>query len=148
MLTQLLHQLGVDQTFFIQFALVVTIFGLLSQFYFKPFLKLFEKRHERLFADQQAAQELQTKSEEMFALYQRKFSEARNHAKQTFDVVMGEARRQEAEIIGQTREETKRIIQQTQEQISREKIQLKADLSREVEGLAGRILEKILARKV
>ncbi len=50
----LLNQLGLDNTFFVELAIIAVLFFALSHFYFRPFLKLFEARLKKTVEDREA----------------------------------------------------------------------------------------------
>ena len=107
----LLGQFGLDSTFFIELAIIAGLFVLLSNVYFKPFLKLFEARHKRTIEDREAAERLMTQAQFKLEEYKRLLTEERLASKNSFEQSLQEARKQESEILAQAREEAKKITQ-------------------------------------
>ena len=57
-MSSIIEQLQLDKTFFYQLALITGLYLVLSQVYFKPFLKLFQKRHDRTVNAQKEAERM------------------------------------------------------------------------------------------
>jgi F-type H+-transporting ATPase subunit b len=143
----LLDQLGLDNTFFVQLGIVAALFFVLSKFYFKPFLKLFENRHKRTVEDREAAERLLSQADAKLDEYKRLLAEERIAAKRNYDAALAEARKQETELLTQARDEAKKITQEAAESMNRQRDQLKKQLDADVEVIAQTISERLLSRK-
>lgn len=143
-----LDQLGIDSSFFIQLVIFAVVFVLLSHLYFKPFLKLFEVRHQRTVEDKEAAEKLVAQAEAKFEEYQRQLQEARMAARTEYEAVLDAAKREEAAILAAAREEAKKITQEAVDSIARQRDQLKKSLEADIERMAQGISEKLLSRKI
>ena len=144
----LLDQLGLNYTFLIEFALFAALFLLLSEVYFKPFLKLFELRHKKTVEDREAAEKLMTQAQAKFDEYKRLLTEERVLSKKSFEATLQEARKQEAELLSQARDEAKKITQEAADSVNRQRDQIKKQLEADVTQLAQNISERLLARKM
>jgi len=144
----LLGQLGLDNTFFVQLAIIAALFLLLSNFYFKPFLKLFEARHKRTVEDREAAERLMAQAQAKLEEYKKLLTEERIAAKASFDATLQEARKQESEILSQAREEAKKITHDAAESVNKQREQVKKQLEADVNQIAQTISERLLARKM
>lgn len=143
----LLDQLGLDNTFFIQLGIVAALFFVLSKFYFKPFLKLFETRHKRTVEDREAAERLLSQAETKLEEYKRLLAEERIAAKKNYDAALAEARKQETELLTQARDEAKKITHEAAESMNRQRDQIKKQLDVDAEAIAQTISERLLSRK-
>ena len=85
----LLNQLGLDNTFFIELAIIAVLFFALSHFYFRPFLKLFEARHKRTVEDREAAVRLMAQAQSKLDEYKRLLLEERVSNKKALDSARG-----------------------------------------------------------
>lgn len=143
----ILEQLGLDQTFFIQFVLFAALFFFLAPIYFKPFMRLIHTRHERTVEDREAAAKMVKQAEDKLDEYKRRLGEERAAAKREFDDVINAAKKEEALLLSQAREEAKKITQEAADSVAKQRDQLKKQLEIDVESLAHSISEKLISRK-
>jgi F-type H+-transporting ATPase subunit b len=144
----LLDQLGLDNSFFLELGMIAVLFLVLSHFFFKPFLKLFEARHKRTVEDREAAARLLVQANSKLEEYKRILTDERVSAKKAYDATLAEAKKQESELLAQAREEAKKITQEAADSVNKQREQLKKQLQADVEGLAQNISEKLLSRNV
>jgi F-type H+-transporting ATPase subunit b len=145
---ELLEQLSLDQTFFVELALIAVIFFALSQLYFKPFLKLIQARHKKTIEDREAAERLVQQADSKMAEYQRLLAEERTRLKKIVEAALLEAKKEESAILAQARDEAKKITHETLESIQQQQATLKSQLQADVEALAESISERLLSRSV
>ena len=143
-----LEQLGLNSTFFVEFAIFVVLFFILSNVYFKPYLKLFQARHKRTVEDKEAAEKLMLQAQVKLDEYKRILLEERVAAKAELEKAIAEAKTHEAEQLAHAREEARRMTHQTFDEIEKQRQQLKKQLSADVESLGQSIAERLLSRKV
>lgn len=144
----ILRQLEIDHTVFIQLGLFIVVFWALSRVYFGPFLKLFEARHQKTVRDRESAEKIMAQAEEKLKDYTSQLQEARMQAKAAYQQALEEAKKQEAEILTQARGEAKKITQEASQQMEQQALQLRKSLEGEIEGMARSVSEKLLLRKV
>lgn len=145
---EIIEQLGLDHTFFVEFAIFAVLFLILSKLYFKPFMNLFEIRHKRLVEDREAAEKLMVEADAQFEQYKKRLADERTIAKKEYEAIIAEARREESNMLAKAREEAKKIQQEANDSIHHQREQLKKQLEADVEGLANGISERLLSRKV
>jgi len=143
---EILAQLGIDQTFFIQFALFVALFLVLPSLFFKPFQKLLEARHQKTVADRERAEELVKQANAKLEEFRTRMTEERMRARAEHERVISEVKAEEAKILGTAREEAKKITQLSSDAIQNQSAQLKRALEADVEGLALQISEMLTKR--
>lgn len=141
----ILQQLGLDQSFFVLFAIFAVLYVLLSQLYFKPFLKLFESRHKRTVQDREAAETMLAQAQKKLEEYKRVLAEERLAARKEYDALLMETKKQEAELLSQARAEAKKITQEVVESITKQKKEVVLQLEKDVDSLAAQISEKLLS---
>ncbi len=144
----LLNQLGLDNTFFIELGIIAIIFLLLSQIYFKPFLKLFEVRHKKTVEDREAATQLMSQAQEKLEEYKKLLAEERLECKKAFETALLQARNEEAKVLAEARDQAKKLTQEAADSVSRQREQLKKQLEADVESIAQGISERLLSRKM
>ncbi len=145
-MNELLEQLNLDQSFFVELALLALIFFALSQLYFKPFLKLIQARHKKTVEDREAAEKLSQQAQSKLSEYQRILTEERVRVKKHLDEALMEAKKQEAQILSEARDDAKRITQEAVESVQKQRESLKQQVQIDVEALAQTISERLLSR--
>lgn len=143
----ILAQLGLDQTFYIQFAVFTVIFFIIPNVFFKPFQKLIESRHEKTVADRERAEELVKQASAKLEEFKSRMSEERTRARSEYERVISEVKAEEVKILGSAREEAKRITQAAMESIQNQSTQLKRSLEADAEGLALQIADMLTKRQ-
>ncbi len=143
-----LNQLGLDHTLFIQLGIYVAVFALLSQIFFKPFLRLIETRHKKTIQDRESAERILAQAEEKLTVYTRRLEETKSEAKASYDRLIESAKKEEAEILSQARNEAKNITQEAVKNMEQQAAQIRKDLETEVDTMARSVTEKLLLRKV
>lgn len=147
-MSAILEQLEINNTFFIQLAIFAVLFFILSAVYFKPFMRLFEARHQKTVADREAAERLMVQADAKFEEYKTRLAHERQAARKDFESALNEAKKEEASILAHAREEAKKITHEAAESVANQRNKLKAELEADVEGMARAISEKLLSRKV
>jgi F-type H+-transporting ATPase subunit b len=143
----ILEQLGIDQTFFVQFGIFAVLFAILNQVYFKPFMRLFEARHQKTTADREAAERMMNEAQAKLEEYKKKLGEERAIARKDYDAIIDQAKKEEAALLASAREEAKKIAQQAAESVSQQRDHLRKQLEADVESIALAISEKLLSRR-
>ena len=145
-MAEILAQLGIDQTFYIQFAVFVAIFFILPSLFFKPFQKLIEARHQKTVADRERAEELVKQANAKLEEFKSRMAEERTRARAEHERVISEVKTEEAKILGVAREEAKKITQASLDAIQTQSAALKRALEADVEGLALQISDMLTKR--
>ncbi len=143
----LLEQLGLDNSFFIEFVIIGVLFFILSNLYFRPFLKLFQARYKRTVEDKEAAEKLLAQAHSKFDEYKRLLGEEQIAAKKSFNLALLEAKKQETKILAEAREAAKKITQDAIASVHFQREQLKRHLEGDLATLSDAAMEQLLARK-
>ncbi|MEO7161633.1 MAG: ATP synthase F0 subunit B [Bdellovibrionia bacterium] len=144
----LLNQLGLDNTFFIELAIIAALFFALSHLFFRPFLKLFEARHKKTVEDREAAVRMMAQAQGKLEEYKRLLSEERLMNKKALDAALVEAKKKESEFLAEARDEAKKITQEAADSVNQQRENLKKQLQSDVDALAKGISDRLLSRKV
>ncbi len=142
-MADILSQLGVDQTFLVQFAVIGLLVLVLSNLYFKAFYRLFELRHKRTVEDQKAATEILEQANQKLAEYKKKINEERVRVRAEIDAAVTEAKKAEAEILGNARAQAKQIMTETQAQLEVHGQQIRQQLSAQVPALVAEVIDQM-----
>lgn len=143
-MSEILEQLELNNTFFIQLSLFATLFVFLTQIYFRPFLKLFELRHKKMVADKLSAERLVEQANARFAEYTKKLNEERLLARQEYEALLVTTKTEEAAILNQAREDAKKITKEAAESSAQQREQLRRQLEVDVESIAQQISKTLL----
>ena len=139
-------QLGIDQTFYTQFAIFIAIFLIIPSLFFKPFQKLIESRHQKTVADRARAEELVKQANAKLEEFKARMAEERTRARAEHERMIAEVKAEEAKIINVARDEAKKITQASLDSIQTQAAQLKRSLEADVEGLALQISDMLTKR--
>ena len=145
---EILEQLELNRTVFIEFVIFALLFAIMGELFFKPFLKLFALRHQRTVTDREEAERMMREADAQFEGYRERLHAERLIAKQEYEAIVSVARREEAALLAHARGEAKRIGQEANAAIAKQRELLKAQVESDVETLANGISERLLSRKV
>ena len=146
-MTEILEQLKVNNTFFVEFALFVVFFYLLSAVYLKPIQKLLEHRRRKLGDEVQSSSELLQAIENRLGDYERQLAHARHEALKNYEKAVHEVEAREEVKIGAVKDELKKEYLNATQQLQSEKKKIEADLQAQVTQLADVLSEKALSGK-
>ncbi len=146
MFTAILQQLEINETLYTQIAIFSVLYFILSAVYFKPFLLLFKKRHQKTVEDRNAAQLLMEQAQSKLEQYKAQISQVRLEAKQELERALAEAKKEEAALLHHARDEAKKITQATLDSVDQQRAQLRNELRADVDGMAALITQKLLSR--
>ncbi len=147
-MSAILEQLELNQTFFIQLAVIAVLFVVLKRVYFKPFLSLIEMRHKKTVEDREAAERLMEQAQARLDEYKKRLSDERSQARKDFEDILNQAQKEEAAILSHAREEARKITQAAADSATEQSEMLRKQLELEVESMARAVSEKLLSRKV
>ena len=146
-MTEILEQLELNQTLFIQFALFAACFFILSQVFLKPFQALIEKRNHKLKNEVQGANELLKSVEAKIADYEKTLQALRAEARVSYEGAVSEVRTREDAALASHRDTLKKDYQNISQQLNSEKTKIESELKAQAATLADGIVDKLLATK-
>jgi F-type H+-transporting ATPase subunit b len=142
----ILEQLELNRTFFVEIAIFGFVLFALDRIYFRPFLKLFQERHEKTVRSREAAEKLMAEANEKLESYRKRLAEERVAARKEYEIVIEEGKKQEALAMARAREEAKKITQEAADSVSKQRDALRAQLETDVEAFAEAISQKLLSK--
>ena len=145
-MSEILEQLEINQTIFIQFALFAIFFFVLSAIYLKPFQRIIQQRNQRL-KNIEGASEILKSVELKLQEYEKSLAQFRAEAKSVHDVALADARAQEDAAILKHKDELKKEYLKVLEQFQGEKIKVESELKDQIATMADSIAQKVLAGK-
>ena len=140
----ILDQLGLNQTFFYQFGIFLVAFALLSQLYFKPFLKIIEARNKAIHKNREEADAAIAEAKAMLESYQTQIRAERQQAKKQLEDALSEARKEEEKVLGAARAEARDIALSAAQELSKQEAQIRSNLAVDVESMALQLSKKLL----
>ena len=143
-MSAIIEQLGLDQTFFYELGIIAVVFVALGNIYFKPFMKLFHARHQKTVADREAAEKLIADADRKFEEYRARLAAERAQARQEYEALLTETKKEETAILSNARNEAKKITQEAAESANQQREQMKKQLEADVDGIAKTISETLL----
>jgi len=145
---QILYDLGVNQTFWIQLAYFLISYFFVSQFLIKPYKANLEFRKKNTGGSLTHASTLNVETEKLMIQYQEK-AKAQNATAQTvFEKLRLEAQGEEERLIGSSRKKGNEIIDQTKKKVITELSLARDQLKAQVPLISELIASRVLGRKV
>ena len=147
-LRQIADQLGLDETFYYLFGLMLLLYVLLSATYLKPFQKLLHDRKEKTDGTKKEAQDLTVQADEKFANYKSRLQEANESARKIFRDSEERAKKEEAKILEKASAVAKEALQGAQKELDMQKNSILEGVAGEIADIADEIAAKTLGRPV
>jgi F-type H+-transporting ATPase subunit b len=143
-MTDILEQLEINETFFIQFALFGVFFVVLRELYLKPFQRLIEKRNRRLKDEAEGSAELLKSIEARVAEYEGALSRARAEAARTFELNIAQVREREEAALNRLKDEVKKDYLKATHELQEERLKVESELKLQLAGVSDALAQKIL----
>jgi F-type H+-transporting ATPase subunit b len=140
----ILEQLGLDQTYFYQLGVFLAAFILLSQIYFKPFLKIIEARNKAIHKNREDADAAIVQAKAMLESYQTQIRAERLAAKKQLEDALAEARKEEEKVLSAARTEAREIALSAAQELSKQEAQIRSNLAVDIESMALQLSKKLL----
>ena len=148
MIQDLQRQLGIDQTFFVQFLIFLLIFTWLQFVFFKPFLALIEKREGQSGGLSDEAAKLEEAASRNEQQYSEGLTAARRKASLERDRVLGEARKAANESVAAARAQSKTKLEQARDAAVKSAEAELTALKGQVASVSAMLVEKLTKTKV
>jgi len=142
----MLHQLGINETVFVQFVLYIVAFPLLHILVFKPFARAQEERQNRTKGSEQLSYEFHQKAAEIQAEYQRRVREVNGIIQEVFSQAKGEASREQEEILQAAKGEAQKISDENHKKIATLIAEASKDLQGQASQLSMAVTQKLLGK--
>jgi F-type H+-transporting ATPase subunit b len=143
---EIIHQLGINQTAFVQFAIFICLFFFLNLYVFTPYYKALSERESRTLGGEDLALEFQKKTTELHSEYQTKAKEVTKKIKSIYDAHRSDALKEYDVIVGKAREEASDLLETNNKKISQSIQSAAAALRSETTSVAVAITQKLLGK--
>jgi F0F1-type ATP synthase membrane subunit b/b' len=146
MLSEIAAQLGIDQTFYVQFILVVLFYFLISSLYLKPFQRLLALREERTTGAVKEAQALTQKAEELQGQYKARLQDVHQKSRAILKKAEDESKLEAGKVLDAAAQDARGKVQTTLKELEKQKAELMTALSSDSRAIAQEIVSKVLNR--
>ena len=146
MLVNILSQLGIDETLWIQLGVFLLIFMVLRTLYFRPFLSIMERREREGEGKRKEAEVLLKKAKEEESRYERELFFARQEAKREQEENLSKVKEETARELMEVRQANKKKMEVAREEIGKEASAI--DFEKQSENLSKGLVEKLTQSKV
>lgn len=143
-MTDILNQLEINHTFFIQFLIFGAFFSLMSFIYLKPFQRLLEKRSARLNDDVASAAELLKTVDQKLKQYEEAILNTRITAAKQYEEALSAVRAKEEHAIALVKEDLKKDYARAAHLLQEEKLKVESELKLQVNQMSDSAVSKIL----
>jgi F-type H+-transporting ATPase subunit b len=145
---EILTQLGVNQTIWIQLGFFIISYIFLSTFLFKPYRRNLEYRKKNTSGTVEEAAKLTSATESLAMDYQGRMKRHNEKAAAIYDQLKNEGHADEERILTQAREHASLLIEQTRTKINSDMTVAKEALRAQVPHLSSSIASSVLGRDV
>jgi F0F1-type ATP synthase membrane subunit b/b' len=146
MLSEIASQLGIDQSFYVQFILVVLFYFLISALYLKPFQRLLALREERTTGAVKEAQVLTQKAEELQGQYKSRLQDVHQRVGAVLKKAQDESKVEAGKILDAAAQDARNRVQATIKELDTQKASLLEALTADSKAIAQEIVSKVLNR--
>ena len=148
MISDLQRQLGIDASFFTQFALFLFVFIWLQIIYFGPFLKLIQRRESQSEGLSEGATQLEEEAARLEQDYQEKSISSRKRVAAERENILAAARKEANDVTSKAREQAKVKVEQSREQAQKESATELQSLQAQVGSVTSQLVQKLTSAKV
>ena len=143
MFSSLFEALGVNGTFFVQFAIFLCFYPLLTSWLVHPYFEVQKNREKKTKGTWAEAEKLKIQEQKLQAEYERKAKEVNENFKNLYEQ---ESQKIKAMLVKedlQNREKLKTEMEQKKSILLKEVTEIKTDLTKEVKVLSDLVVEKL-----
>ncbi|MDZ4677306.1 MAG: ATP synthase F0 subunit B [Oligoflexia bacterium] len=145
---EILAQLGVNQTLWIQLAFFIVAYLMLSNFLFKPYRRNLEYRKKNTSGTVEEATKLTASTEGLAMDYQGRMKRHNESAADIYNVLKSEGHAEEEKLLLQARERANLLIEQARKKISTDMVTAREGLRAQVPQLSSTIASQVLGRDI
>ena len=148
MVGDILTQMGIDDTVWIQLVVFSILFIVLRFLFFGPFLRLIELRESATLGEEAEANELNRKAEEQETGYKEKLSQVRQTARSAHDDLIAAKKTEASGTVAEARSRNKGNIEEARAEIMQESARTLEELKGQVDIISGMFVKKLMKEKV
>lgn len=143
----ILSSLGVNQTFFLMFGVIIVFYVLMNLIALKPLSKILIERDHRIEGRHEAIREYSEEAQSLELNFSDKIKEAHREAASDYAKIKAEALQKQTVALSQARESAQSKIAQVRSEVSATVESEFAKVSAQIPGLASLVMDRILAER-
>ena len=143
---EIIKQLHLNGTFFIQFVIFSIAYLVLSRVAFQPYTKALTERENRTKGGEDLAVEISKRAEELRHEYESKARAVSGSVKTIFDDYRTEANREFGQIVAKARAESQKLVEAARGRMSVEIAEAQQQMKTEIPAVTQEISRKLLAK--
>lgn len=136
--------LEINKWFFVLAANFFVLLFILNFILFRPLLKIFKEREDKVKGSLDAAKEINNRREESIARLNRELAEARNKAKEIFETLKTEGLQKQKEFLSSAEAEASEILDKAGADIKAEVEKARKTLRAEIDKFSDEIVRKLV----
>lgn len=145
---EILRQLGLDQTVWIQLGFFIISYFFLSQFLFKPYKRNLQFRSKNTGGALDEATQMSALNERLAMDYQGKMKKQNETAEQIYSKFKMEGAAEEGKLVAAAKESAAKALESTRAQITKEVTAAKNQLKEQIPQMSEMIASRLLGRSV
>ncbi|MEI6092071.1 MAG: ATP synthase F0 subunit B [bacterium] len=146
LLRSIFAQIGINNTFYLQFILVVVVYFFMSKMLFKPILAIFVSRRESTLGLRRKAEEALMDEDKINEAFLLKWNEYETEAKNIRDLITEKAQKEAKSIMRDASKKADIIINDKKTEISQSFNEVKQQLNKELGPISDSIKNKLIGR--
>ncbi len=143
---ELLNALGVNSTVFVQFAVFLVTYVIVSKILFWPYFRAFEMRTQLTVGRSAEAEKIQAETANLQTEYETVAKDLSSKIRTVYEAKRKAAQRDSDALIQTARQESKATLDSFRAQLKAQDLELRAQLDKQVQGVAATISSKLLGR--
>ncbi len=145
---EILSQLGLNQTVWIQLIFFLICYVFLSRYLFKPFLRNLEHREKNTGGSIEEAQKITVSADRLAMDYQGHMKKQNEAATEVYDKLRLEGTKEEERLLAEAKAKSNQMMDQAKKKVTSEIAIARDALKAEIPNLSSQIASRILGREL
>ncbi len=143
---EIIHQLGINQTVFLQLCIFLVTYLFVENLLFKPYFAALEEREKKTVGGEELAAELQKETQELHTRFETKARHINGEINEIYAAVRGEAAKEYERIIADARTQAQKVVDEARAKIEASMKAARTHLGEEAKQISSSIIHKLLAK--
>jgi F-type H+-transporting ATPase subunit b len=144
----IIQQLGINSTAWVQLGFFLVSYIFLSQFLFKPYMRILELRKKNTVGNVDEASKLSTSTEALILEYQNKLQAHNQEAAKISEKIKLEGAQQEEKILSEARTRSTEIVEETRSKVTKDIGAARESLKSQVTQMSRNMASRVLGREL
>jgi F-type H+-transporting ATPase subunit b len=142
----MLHQLGIDSSFFIQFGLFIFAITFLTSFVFTPYAKAVEDREKQTRGSQDLATEFEKQTVDLHSEFEEKARAVHGKIQEVYKQMRTEATQEYEKMVQAARKESEQHVEQVRSQVKQSVAVAREALKKDTPQIVMALTQKLLGK--